>query len=401
MKKLILHSITMRRVQSLSLVLTIAFSVMTILALSMVYFGVQAGVALNEERSGAELMVVPQEAMAEIGDTSLLFTGAPAPYYYSDELYETIAASKGIECITTQFFSQTLNASCCSANAATRLVGVDFATDWTIQPYVSTDLSEGLTSTQVIVGSGVGGSIGSEVKIFNKNYTIVDRLEASGSGLDNSILLDIEVARTVSEDIKGLQHLWQKYGPADTLISSSLIMLDDEVEPATVINRINALEGVTVLQRSSVVESAQQQLEAVFAILLGVGLILIVTTIVQLFARFYSCVWDRKDELALYRAVGASKRDLKTLIRGELLLLMALGIVGGLVLGFVLYVLLLNLLQGSAAFPFVAPEGLTIVGLTLAILVVFLLLGLLALIAPLSQIARLEPAQAMQQGDID
>ena len=56
----------------------------------------------------------------------------------------------------------------------------------------------------------------------------------------------------------------------------------------------------------------------VFLLLLVAAILMVVVTLLQLFARFYSTVWDRKSELALYRAIGASQADLKKLIIGEM-----------------------------------------------------------------------------------
>lgn len=166
-------------------------------------------------------------------------------------------------------------------------------------------------------------------------------------------------------------------------------------------NRITALGGVSVLERTAVVAEAQQGLEAVFAILLGVGVVMLLTTVVQLFARFYTCVWDRKGELALYRAIGASAKDLRRLIGAEAAIDTGVGYAIGLAAGIALYFGLLALLQGSTAFPFIGLAPWVVALVALGLLVVFALLAGLAIAMPLRQIGRLDPSLAMQQGDID
>lgn len=401
MKQLILHGLKARKIQTASIILTIVISVAVLFSTGAIFAGINSGIALNTERGGAQLLVVPKTAATEISDTALLFTGAPAAIYFPAKTADRIAALPGIERSTVQFFSQTLNESCCSTTGATRLIGADFSTDWNVAAFATKPLTGSLKSDEIIIGADVGGSIGSQIMILNKQYTVVDKLQASGSDLDNSIILAIEVARAVSQTSAGLFHLWDAYGSPDTLVSCMLIDLDGTKEATVITNQVNAMGDVTVLKRSDVVAKAQQQLESVLTVLFAVGALFLVMVIVQLFARFYSCVWDRKSELALYRAVGASKRDVRKLIIGEIAAMVGIGYVLGIVCGLIVYFALSELLQSNMAFPFVGMDALMLTVLALAVLVLFAVLALVAIVAPLRQVARLEPSLAMQQGDID
>lgn len=401
MGSLIRHSLRMRRVLTASVMLAVAVSVMALFALGLTYGGVQQGVRASAERGGAQVMVVPRDAAADVSDTALLFTGAPAPIYLPTSTARDIEEIPGVERATSQFFSQTLNESCCSTGGATRLVGVDFAKDWTIQPFSGRDLSDGLSDDEVIVGADVGGDVGGRLSLLGSVFTIVEKLEPSGADLDDCLLLDIDVARGLSAENLGLSHLWEKYGSPADLVSCVLVDLDGDVEASIVLNRINALDGVQGIQRSDVVASSQKQLEAVFLILLGAGVLMLASTLVQLFARFYSCVWERKSELALYRAMGASKGQIRSLIGGEVSVIVGVGLVLGLACGAGLYELLVGMLQDGSAFPFIPLDTGAVVGLSAAIVLAFALLSLAAIAAPLAQIGRLDPSLAMQQGDID
>ena len=301
----------MRKVLTASVVLAVAVSVMALFALGLTYGGVQQGVRASAERGGAQIMVVPRDAAADVSDAALLFTGAPAPVYFPVSTAEAIREVDGVGRATTQFFSQTLNESCCSTAGATRLIGVDFARDWTVQPFSGRDLSVGLADDEVILGADVGGDVGDRLSLLGRTFTIVEKLEPSGADLDDSLLLAIDTARSLSEENLGLSYLWDKYGAPGDLVSCVLADLDGTADASVVLNRINALDGVYAFQRSGVVEASQKQLETVFLILLGAGVLMLASTLVQLFARFYSCVWERKSELALYRAMGASKGQLR------------------------------------------------------------------------------------------
>lgn len=401
MKDLILHSLKMRKVQTVSVTLSVALSVMALFALVLVYGGVQAGVQLNAERGGAQIMVVPTEAAADLSGEDLLFTGAPASYYLSEEAAAKVAATEGVTRSSAQFFGQTLDESCCSVDTASRLIGVDFTTDWTIRPFAHIDIPDHLAADEVIVGSGANGEVGQTIRLLNHEYKVVDKLEPTGSGLDLSILLDIDVVRDICGASDGLAYLWDKYGDPRGLVSCVLVDYEDEEDYNRLVIRLGNIDGVRVLERSSLVSEAQGQLETVFAILLGAGVLMLVTMLVQLFARFYSCVWDRKSELALYRAVGANRGQLRKLIGGEVGVIVAIGLVAGLILGAVLYQVLVGMLQNGASFPFAGMPIGVMIGIAGAFIVAFALIAVAAVAVPLSQLGRLEPSLVMQQGDID
>lgn len=401
MKDLILHSLKMHKVQTVSVTLSVALSVMALFALVLAYGGVQGGVQLNAQRSGAQIMVVPTEAAAELSGEDLLFTGAPASFYLSDDVTQRVANTEGVSRTTVQFFGQTLDASCCSVDTASRLIGVDFTTDWTIQPFAHIEIPDHLGADEVIVGASAAGNVGDTITLLGNKYTVVDRLEPSGSGLDQSLLLDIDVVRRTCGESADLAYLWDKYGNPQSLASCILVDYEDESQYDRLVVRLSNIDGVRVLERSALVSEAQGQLETVFAILLGAGLLMLISTLVQLFARFYSCVWDRKSELALYRAIGANRIQLRKLIGGEVAVIVAIGLVAGLILGIVLYQGLIGMLQNGAAFPFSSMSIGMMVGVGAAFVVVFALIALAAIAVPLSQLGRLEPSLVMQQGDID
>lgn len=400
MKELVLHSLRMRKVSTASVVLSVALSVTVFFALGMAYGGVQNGVATSLARGGADLLVVPSSAADEVSDSALLFTGAPAAIYFSEDVYEKVAAADGVACATRQFYSQSLNQPCCSDDGMTRVIGVDFSTDWTVQPFTSYDLSRGLADDEIVVGSGASGTVGQTTMLLGRSFKVVARLDPSGTDLDASMLLNIDVARELSAQAQGLSYLWDRYGAPDALLSGVLVKVEDGADLARLTTSIENAGDVKVIRRSSVVQSSQEQLQTVFSVLLAAGVAMLVVTLVQLFARFYSCVWERKSELALYRAVGASVRQVRRLIEGEVALITGAGLVLGFALGAGVYAWLVSLLGQSASFPFIALGPGPVAVLVAGLVVLFAVLALVSIAAPLRQIARLDPSLAMQQGDI-
>lgn len=404
MKNLVFSSIRKRKVQSLTMVLVIAASVALLLALSLMYLGASQGVQLSKERGGAEVMLVPASAAANVSDADLLFTGSPTHMYLDSDIVDKAAKIEGVDQAAGQFFSQTISASCCSTGTETRVVGIDPERDWVISPLADYDVSKGLGDNGVLLGSRFDDYDDPTISILGKEYEVKGHLAATGSDIDQCILVDINTARTMSEEVPGYDHYWQEYGSPSGLVSDVLVDLDDsmsEERRTNVIRRLGNLEGVRAIERSSVIDDSQKSLSAVFVIMLIAGVLMLVVCVLQLFSRFYTMAWDRKAELALYRAVGATERQLRSLVCMEAAIVTGVGAVIGIVLGVVFFLAAIGWMQSGSAFPFVDPMPTTIVLCAVVVVVLLAIVAFLSILTPLRQMKKIDPSLAMQQSDID
>lgn len=395
-----MRSLKMRKVQKASILVSVALGAALVLAFGLIYGGVTRGIEVSGERGGSDIMVVPSDAETYLTGADLLYTGAPVTMYMNESVVEEVAAIGGVTRTTAQFFSQTLDQSCCSATNPTRLIGVDFTTDFVVTPLVPEGFSGSLAPNEVIVGSQVDGMSQGQISILGEPYDVVAVMVESGGELDQSIVMDIDTAREISRGTAGNERFWTRYGDPVELVSCIMVDIDAE-QLARVQTNLNLMKDVSYVEHSETAERAQAQLKSVFVLLAGAAVVMLAVTLLQLFARFYSCVWDRKSELALYRAIGASTADLKKLIGGEVACIVVTGLVVGLALGAVLYHLLLALLLDSLAFPFIGLGVPAMLALGAGVVVLFALISVLSIVWPLRQVGRLDPSLAMQQGDID
>ena len=397
---LILRSLRMRKVQTASIIASVALSAALILAFGLVYGGVTKGIELSDERGGADIMVVPADAEKYLTGADLLFTGAPVSMYMTEDEVRAVSDIEGVTRVTGQFFSQTLDQSCCSATSPTRLIGVDFTTDFVVTPLLDEGFAGELGANEVVVGSRVDGISQGQISILGKPYNVVSTMAESGGELDESIVMDIDTAREISRNTDGNERYWDMYGDPSELVSCIMVEIDDE-QLTRVETKLNLMRELSYVEHSETAERAQAQLKAVFVLLAGSAVLMLVVTLLQIFARFYSCVWDRKSELALYRAIGASKSDIRKLIGGEVCCLVVIGLVVGLALGAVAYESLISLLLDTLAFPFVGLGAPAVAVICLGIIALFAFVSFLSVVWPLRQVGRLDPSLAMQQGDID
>ena len=407
-RKLVIRSLRMHRVQSVSIAVSVALSVMILVTFGLVYGGVMQGVEKSEAQGGADVMAVPEDSLQYIDDTELLYTGAPAPIYMDQGIVDKIAESSGAAKVSAQFYSQTLNQACCSSTGEKRLIGIDTSTDFVVTSLAGESAVQQLDEHNIIVGSDVDGVYNGTFKMYDVTYNVIATMDKTGTEFDSSIVVDIDLARSLSRNTTGYEHYWEKYGDPSTLVSCVMVDVegtaqDDGYDQAlsSVKAAINLSGEATPLVRSDIVDKSQAQLKSVFTLLAIAAGIMLAVTLLQLFARFYSSVWDRKAELSLYRAVGASKGDLKRLVLGELGALVLSGLVVGAVLGFTAQAALLGVMQDGLSFPYVALDAGGCAFLVLAVVVVFVVVSAVSAAWPLKQIGRIDPSAAMQQGDID
>ena len=73
MLKLIMNNIGKRRIQSVSILISVLISAAVLFAMFLLYNGVSDGIDTSEQRMGADIVVVPGEAEELLDETDLLF----------------------------------------------------------------------------------------------------------------------------------------------------------------------------------------------------------------------------------------------------------------------------------------------------------------------------------------
>ncbi len=399
MFRIVLHSLTRRWVQTVATLTSVLVSVGICFALYLLYLGVSSGLEAGKRRLGADLLVIPADSIVE--SETLLFTGQPYNVYMESDVEQRIAQVKGVKRTTPQFFAQTLNETCCSLVGATRLIGIDQQSDWLVKSWLKRLSGGTLLPDQVLVGSAVQGFSGLDATILKKKVKVAAVLEPTGTSLDYSVLMPIDATRDLVKTIPYFQTFLGKDREAANSVSAVLVEVDDDFDLAKVVKAIERTGKVRVIQASSVLHRIKEQMDVLFTVMLVAGALATASSIMQLFARFFSLAWDRKGEWGLYRAVGATRRDLKLLTAGEALLLIWSGVLAGFGLGYFLYTSILNVLQRQQAFPVFPPSPAAILTSMLLIAGAFTLLGLVAALIPGIRSAGIDPSSAMAQGDID
>ncbi|CDX02412.1 Efflux ABC transporter, permease protein [Desulfitobacterium hafniense] len=383
-------------------VLTMAITGLTVLTFVLTFsvlFTLQEGLKLSNDRLGADIIVLPNKSNADAFQT--IFTAEPVNIYMNQEVTREIAQVKGIEQLTSQFFTQTLDQSCCSIGGATRLVGYDPATDFILEPWLSEHNLKALADDQVIIGGNIPAFLGNQASVLGGVFTVAGSLYPTGSGMDETIFININVARELAQDSPYLQGLWKKEAP-EKLISAVLIKTSAGYEPAQVAEDINSLElAVEAVATSEMVSAMRTQLLMVTRLILGLWLALFFVACLALIGRFSALVRERKKEIGLLRAIGVQRTEVFKLILLEAWLLAGAGGAAGSIAGVLGVNSILTALRSSLGLPMGQWSWSSALGSGLLGIFVALFLGFIASVYPAWKSSRLDPQEAIARGEVD
>ena len=208
-------------------------------------------------------------------------------------------------------------------------------------------LSHGSVGSGGVSGGGIGGATNAGAlriaEHADKPFTIVGILARSGTPLDRALLVSLEGIEAIHIDWMGgapmpgvtiaPEHV-RKFDLRPKSVTAALVGLHSRTAVFRVQRQINTpagealtaiLPGATLQELWRLVGIAEQALLAVSALVVAVGLAGMIAVVV-------ASLGERRRELAILRALGASPRQVFALLAVESLLLALAGIAVGLAL---------------------------------------------------------------------
>lgn len=197
---------------------------------------------------------------------------------------------------------------------------------------------------------------------------------------------DLDRAALVSRDAA------EAYLGDDNVPTRILVRVDpDQVETVTAVLAATANpanpEEVEVARPTDALEAREAADDALTALFLGLGAVALIVGGVGIANVMVISVLERRSEIGLRRALGATRRMVATQFLGEALLLSAIGGIGGVLLGVLVTSAFANLRGWDALIPPIAIIG----GIGAA-----LLIGAVAGLYPALRASRLSPTEALR-----
>ena len=361
---------------------------------SALFMGLSSGAESMANRLGADVMVVPEGYDPHVD--SVLLSGEPSSFYLPGDVLELLRGVEGIARMSPQVFLATLRASCCSYPL--QLIGVDFDTDFIIKPWLDGELRRALTDGEAVVGCRVVGETGETLKFFGKELRIAGRLHQTGMGFDAAVFVTrptiVALAREAERIFK------HPLTSDDSLISAVMIKLEsghDSVATAQEINRRFNDRGIYALFSKKFVNSIGANLAAVSWVLKGVGALVWLLAACVIALLFAVTLAERRREMGVLRALGASRGKLVCLVLGEALLESLWGASLGVLLAIAALATLASGLASALRMPFLLPSPLVLLLLTTGSLATAVLTGLISALSAALRAGRTDISAAMRE----
>ena len=353
----------------------------------------KAGLKLNQERHGADVVVYPLES--KIDDSEILYSGVAQSVYMPLSILDKID-NQYVDSITTQYFLQTLpTEGCCSVELEMRLVGVDWDTDFLVRPWVKDRSIDSLNDGQVIIGCNVDAYGLDFMTILNNPMTIIATLEPTGSFLDESIICNMDQLRRIAS----VNLIFRDNPDPYESITCAMIRLKDDVPVDIYLDSINGISA-NVISVSDLQMRLQNEISMFSTILTMLLVVIIILCVIAIASQFYMMIHMRIKEVGYLRSIGLTKSQLFKMFIMEFGLIGLLSGLFGSLLGMALIGPMVNWIRSNLTLP--------VSTIDIKFLLIHLLLGLgltivlclISTIIPLMVTNKLSPHEMITKGEL-
>ncbi|BCJ85058.1 ABC transporter permease [Effusibacillus dendaii] len=383
--------------------LLILSSAITAAMLFLSYFFINSmdrSLSAAANRFGADVMVVPK-GYASVAQQMLL-TGTASSFYMPESVVEKIRSIPEVQSLSPQLYLETFSGSCCQVEGNFPVVAFDPKTDFTLKPWLS-DVGHRFMPNSVILGSEAGGknAIGhldnsayrEQIHLFHHPFVVSQVLYPTGSAADHTIYMDINKIR----ELRSSLHSPLQFPEHSVSVVLVKTRPGDEEFVKHKIERM--LPDVSAVTGVSLRETVNQQLLPlrIFSYLM-IGIVILMTGL-QVMTLFSAVVSERKREIGMFRALGASTRTVYRFLLQEAGLAGLLGGAAGTIVTFVLLYDNRLLIRKLIHLPLLFPSWGLAVLIATATIGVTSVLSILAATVPVHPIVKQEPYAAIREGE--
>lgn len=396
LRKYPLNSLRRHPGRTAALAALVALLSFAVLAGSLVVSSLQRGLTSLEERMGADVLVAPRTARSQTDLEEILVEGVPGYFYMDKSLVEKVAAIEGVERVSPQFFLVTAKAGCCTMPV--QVIGFDPSTDFSVKPWIDRGYAKELGREEVVVGANISGAVGSQIMLYGVQCTIVSKLDATGTAMDNAVYCtEATVQDLIQGSIDQGVAVLEERDPTD-VISTIQVDVADGYSAADVAGDINVhVRDVWAVQAREMTTDVAQSMGGVARVVGGLVVAVWVLAVAVLAVAFVVLGRQRTREFAVLRVLGAPARSVVRIVATESLLVSVIGSAVGIVLACVVVVAFGPALEVALGLPFLVPEVATIALFALATLAASVGVGTLASGVSARRLSKVDASQILRE----
>jgi putative ABC transport system permease protein len=315
--------------RTLMLITAVALGTAALFSSFLVARGITASTNQSFARMGADLIVVPENAMVNI--TSALLTVQPTKQTIDRKTLNEIGKLNGVDLVAPQtIYNMSVMAG--MPQHRVNVIAFDPARDFTIMPWLNARLPRPMVSGDIISGARRGEQINEEIQPANIPCTIYGKLGHSGVGpLDDSLFVTYETLTRLSQGPDADNYIESKIDP--DRVSAVLVRLKIGATPEQVRFAIARLPNVKVVQGTTIVTSTRQTTTILFAGMIAFAAVMLLGSLILVGLLFSAIISERRKEVGVLSAIGARRGDIVTMLLGEAGITTGIGGFVGILLG--------------------------------------------------------------------
>ncbi len=377
--------------------LVVSIGLLTALLIFALSTSVRMGLGIERtlQQMGGDIMVVPVGAVSDPDE--FLFGSQRISLRMKRSVYQDLSEMIGVREATTHTYLSSLPGLCCGISAA-RIIAYDPETDFVITPWMKKSIDRTLEPDEVVLGSGVEDLELLETKdqawILGKNFKVVGKLQETGTPLDNTIFIREDDVRDVIA--KGLTEIDVKPDEISVVFLSLQKGFDIDTVAKTIEREHLEVKAISRGKISGRLKSFFEATSRIFALTAVMASILSLLVVGSVFS---AVVNERRREVGIIRALGATRRHVLRLFLLEAFYTGLLGSVVGLVAGSGLGLLMRRSIDTVTKFPITFTPA-QVVGLDGAGMAAGIAICVIGALYPVLRINRIDPLDAIKESPV-
>ena len=389
---LALQNLGRRKARTLLLLAAVAVCSGAIFTGAVLMRSIETSMAVGFTRLGADMLVIPSGTLTNI--TAALLTAEPTDLTLDTSVLPRLERLKGVRKAAPQLIFRTDASGYGRGGELIDLIAFDPDRDITVQPWLEQHLDRPLRPGDVIMGGRREEPIGSELLLFGRPLTVYGKLGKTAVGTHERGLFitfaTLNELRDVMRQVCGTKAPLEPDKLSGVLLELAPGATTQQVRFAALAN----FPGIKIVSGESMLTSIRQGLAALLNGVLGLMVIMFVSTALMVSVLFSAILTERRRELGLLKAIGARRGQIIGVLLTEAALATALGGLMGCVLG----VLLRRIYEHSLVYyldrmgiPFVWLNTATTGLIALACILLDSLIGVAGALYPAWRASRREP----------
>lgn len=365
---------------------------------SLISLSLKNGTDILSKRLGADILVVPKGY--EQKTERILLRGEPSTFYMEASWAGKISDIEGVRTVSQQLFVASLNADCCSSTV--QIIGFDQDTDFTVEPWIKSELPGELSLDEIVIGADISGTVGTKLKFFGRDYIIAAKMDNTGTGFDTSVFMNIKAAKRAADDYAA------KSGAAEIpedAVSSVTVLIQDGYSTNVVAKNISDAfdhenHGISVITAEKIITNVSGSLRATISFIIAFAVLLWVVSVLILGMVFSVILNERKREFGILRSLGATRKKLSSIVLLESGIISLFGAALGIGFGALLILPLRVYVIQAVNMPYLQPSFLQFAVITAASLILSFAAGPISSLASAFKISRGDVYSVIRDGDL-